>query len=229
MGKIAVFFLSLLTACSATKDNPDPYSAFNRDMLEFNIVVDKNILRPIAYAYKEIVPEIVRYSASNFLLNLKEPFQCLNYTASSDAEHAVNSLFRFVINSTLGIFGLFDVGEQIGLEKSETSYKNTLKKIGVPTGDYLVLPILGSSSTRDAIAEPVSWFVDPVVYFIGFPYMFAKTIVSVVSDRAENSEFVDKSIDDSMDLYSSMKSIYMQKYGDGLLDFGDPQDSPSPD
>jgi phospholipid-binding lipoprotein MlaA len=148
---------------------------------------------------------------------------------SSESEYAANSLFRFVVNSTIGIFGLFDVGEQIGLEKREISYKSALKKIGMPTGDYLVLPILGSSSTRDAIAEPVSWFIDPVGYFIGFPYMLARALVTMVHDRSENSEFVDKTINDSMDLYSSMKSMYMQKYGDGLPDFGDPQDSPAPD
>jgi phospholipid-binding lipoprotein MlaA len=213
MKKKKLFVFLLTAACSTTPDNPDPHGVFNRDMHEFNMIVDKNVLKPVASTYKDVTPDPVRESVSNFLGNLKEPFYFVNYFVTGEAEYTANSLFRFVVNSTLGILGLFDVGAPIGLEKRETSHKSTLKKFDVPTGDYLVLPVLGPSSTRDAIAEPISWFADPVGYFIGFPYMLAKTVVSIINDRAENSELIDSTIRNSIDLYLTMKSLYLQKYG----------------
>jgi phospholipid-binding lipoprotein MlaA len=177
------------------------------------LAIDKNVLKPVSSAYKEVTPDIMRESISNFLINLKEPFYFLNYLVTAEGENATNALFRFVINSTVGILGLFDIGEQIGLEKAETSHKSTLKKYDVPTGDYLVLPILGPSSTRDAIAEPISWFADPVGYFIGFPYMFAKAVLTIIHERAENSGMMDSMLRDSMDVYAIAKNLYFQKYG----------------
>ncbi|MDR3187181.1 MAG: VacJ family lipoprotein [Holosporaceae bacterium] len=211
--RVTLAILFFLTSCSSSPDNPDPYEEFNRDMHELNMAIDENILEPVASTYNEVAADPVKESVSNFFMNLKEPFYCINYAATLDAEYAANSLFRFFINSIFGAFGLFDVAEQIGLEKAETSHRDTLKKLDVPTGDYLVLPVLGFSSTRDAIAEPISWFADPVGYFIGFPYMIAKAVLSTISDRAENSGAIDDVKENSFDLYSTTKSIYLQKYG----------------
>jgi phospholipid-binding lipoprotein MlaA len=217
---VILFFL--LTSCSTTRDNPDPHKEFNKDMLELNLAIDRNVLKPVSSTYKEITPDVMRESISNFLINLKEPFYFLNYLVTVDGGNAVNSLFRFIINSTVGIFGLFDIGEQIGLEKAETSHKSTLKKYGIPTGDYLVLPLLGSTSTRDAIAEPISWFADPVGYFIGFPYMLAKAVLTIIHERAENSGMMDSVLQDSVDVYAVAKNLYFQKYG-----VADPDDEES--
>ncbi|MDR1334401.1 MAG: VacJ family lipoprotein [Holosporaceae bacterium] len=202
-----------LTACSATHNNPDPHKNFNKDMLEFNLMLDKKILRPAASTYKSATPNAVNTSISNFLWNLKEPFFFINYCATANAECAANSLFRFAINSTIGILGLFDIGWRIGLKKTETSLKATLKKWEIPTGDYLMLPILGPSSTRDAIAEPIAWYIDPVGYFIGFPYMFAKTIFSIINERAENLKVMDANLENTVALYFASRSLYLQKYG----------------
>ncbi|MDR2723856.1 MAG: VacJ family lipoprotein [Holosporaceae bacterium] len=213
-----VFLFFLLTSCSTTQDNPDPHREFNKDALEFNLIVDKNILKPVSSTYKKVTPDPVRESISNFLINSKEPFFFLNYLITAEAENAANSLFRFLINSTFGVLGFFDVGERIGLKKNETSYKKTLKKLSIPTGDYLVLPVLGSSSTRDAIAEPISWFANPVGYFIGFPYMFAMSVLSIIHERAENSTLLDSTIRDAINIYAITRSLYLQKYGFPELD-----------
>jgi phospholipid-binding lipoprotein MlaA len=210
--KIFPIVFLMLIACSATQNNPDPHKNFNEDALEFNLIVDKNILKPVSSTYKDVVPDGMRRCVSNFLWNLREPFFFINYCATANAENAANSLFRFVINSTIGVFGFFDVGGHVGLQKSEISHKTTLKKWGVSTGDYLVLPILGASSTRDAIAEPISWYLDPVTYFIGFPYMFAKSILSIIDDRAENSNIVNANLNNSIGLYFTLRSLYLQKY-----------------
>jgi phospholipid-binding lipoprotein MlaA len=210
--KTSLLALLLLSSCSETIDKEDPHEQFNRDVLEFNLTVDKNILKPTASAYKEALSDDVREIVLNFLTTWKEPFYFVNHILTAEGESACNSLFRFVFNSTLGVLGLFDVAGEIGLEKAETSHKDTLKKWGMPTGDYLVLPVIGFSSTRDAIAEPISWFADPVGYLIGFPYMFAKAVLSEISNRAENADTIDPIIDNSMDLYSTTRSMYLQRY-----------------
>ncbi|MDR2794155.1 MAG: VacJ family lipoprotein [Holosporaceae bacterium] len=204
----------LLTACTS-QEVDDPHAEFNRDMLELNLAIDENVLCPVATAYRDVTPHDFRESVSSFLSNIKEPYYMLNYVVSFDAEHTANSLFRFFINSILGFLGFFDVAAEIGLEKSETSYKDTLHTICVPTGDYLILPIFGSSSTNYAIAEPISWFCDPFTYVLGLPCSIVKFVVHAVSDRAEKKQenSVTDLIKGSMDLYSVTKSMYFQKYG----------------
>ncbi|MDR3151632.1 MAG: VacJ family lipoprotein [Holosporaceae bacterium] len=214
MIRVLIFPLVLLLAsCASDPDDTDPAEDFNRDMQEFNIALDKAILRPSAAVYKECLADELQSVLVNFLRNLSEPFYCVNYLISFNGEQASNSMFRFVINSTLGFGGLFDMGNEVGLKRRETSYKETLRNIEIPTGDYLVLPVFGPSSTRDALAEPVSWFMDPLGYVIGFPYMFAKTAMLMITERADNFEVLDSMMKESLDLYSTAKSMYFQKYG----------------
>ncbi|MDR2681698.1 MAG: VacJ family lipoprotein [Holosporaceae bacterium] len=227
MKKRSILPLLLLISCASDPKQEDPLEEHNRGALELNLMLDRNILRPVAVTYKECLATGVRHSVANMLSNLNEPYHCVNYVLLFDGENVANSLFRFFINSTIGIFGIFDVADAMGLPKKEVSLKDTLRKKEIPTGSYLVLPILGSSSTRDAIAEPVSWLINPVGYLIGFPYMLAKTVLHGISDRAENAEVIDSIIKDSMDLYSTTKNIYIQKYG--LKNEDEFLDSPSPD
>ena len=212
-----VFFgllLGLIGCASTTEnDDKDSYQRFNRGAFEFNVKLDENILRPVAFRYKELTPNNFQTMMSNGLSNLKEPFYAVNYALCFDSDNFVTSLFRFGLNSTLGFFGLLDVAADYGIPKAETSHSATLSKIGIPTGNYIHLPILGSSSVRDTIAEPISWFADPVRYFIGPIYMLAKAAMSAVSSRAENMEFIDSSLNDVADPYSSLKSVYFQQYG----------------
>ncbi|MDR1236512.1 MAG: VacJ family lipoprotein [Holosporaceae bacterium] len=215
---VGIVLLMFLVACSATRENPDPHRGFNKDMLEFNLMADKKVLKPAAETYQGVTSDAVREGVSNFLQNLKEPFFFVNYSLAGEAECAASSLFRFSINSTIGILGFLDIAERIGLSKKETSFKTTLKKWGVPTGDYLVLPLLGASSTRDTISEPIAWYADPVGYYIGFPYMLAKAILSTISDRAENSKIIDANLNNTMDPYFSIRSLYLQKYGTDDVD-----------
>lgn len=208
----SVSILGLLTACSTTIDNPDPHRTFNKNAMEFNNDVDDYVLRPLAVCYDTAVPDVVKGSFYNFFLNWKEPYHIVNYTLEFEGENASTSLFRFLINSTIGILGLFDVAEFIGLDGNPTNHQATLTKLDVPNGDYLVLPIFGASSTRDAIAEPISWFADPVGYFIGLPYMLLKAGLSAVDNRAAHMAVIDNAKKDPDSMYATMKSIYTQKY-----------------
>lgn len=210
---VVIVMCSMLVACSSTPDNPDPHRKFNKNALQFNMDMDTYVLRPVAAGYNAVFHEEIQKSISNFLTNWKEPFYTVNYALSGEMEGTANSILRFAINSTFGLLGLFDVAKYAGLDKAETSHKETLKKWDMPNGDYLVLPVFGPSSTRDAIAEPISWFADPVGYFIGFPYMLIKAICSVINDRASNMQIVDDMKKDPDSAYSMMKSVYFQKFG----------------
>ena len=208
----SLVFLVLIGCASSPEDN-DPYKDFNRGAFEFNRAVDKNVLKPVAITYKDVTHDGLRESISNFLFNIKEPFNFVNYVLCFDPENAITSLCRFCINSTVGAFGLFDISSELGVPKYATSHKETLKKWGVQNGNYIMLPLLGPSSTRDTIAEPVSWFMDPVGYFIGTPWMIAKAVLGAVSDRAEHGETIDAGLKDGSDPYSTVKSLYFQQYG----------------
>ena len=220
--------LMFITACASTPEDPDPHKDFNEAMLEVNLSLDEHILRPASRVYEDVTEEPVRLMISNFLDNLKEPFYLVNYTLQADDENIASSIFRFLINSTVGILGLFDIAELIGIPKHSTGHKDTLRKMEIPHGDYVMLPVFGASSTRDAVAEPVSWFADPVTYFIGWPFAISKTVLQMVADRAENSKLIDSAIDDSENLYSTMRSVYLQKYGVGD-EIPSANDGPSPD
>lgn len=204
----------VLVGCSATPQDPDPHEEFNRDMTDFNLAVDKNVLKPVAEAYKSATFEPAQRSVSSFISNCKEPYYLVNYSLQGDGEKVLTSFFRFLINTSIGFLGLFDVASELGLEKRDTSYQETLKKWSMPTGDYLVLPILSSSSTRDVIAEPISWFADPVGYIIGWPWMLAKSVVGAVDRRAQNGKMIDATLDNAIDPYLLMRDLYLQQYGE---------------
>lgn len=203
----------LLIGCSSTPKNPDPHENFNRDALCFNLTLDQKVLKPIASGYENLTMEPFQRSVSSFLFNLKEPFHLVNYALQGDADHAVISIFRFLINSTVGFLGLFDIASDLGLQKRETSYKETLKKWNMPTGDFLMLPVLSSSSTRDVIAEPISWFADPVSYIVGWPWMLAATVARAVDDRRVNGKTRDDMLRNFTDPYPLMRDIYLKTYG----------------
>lgn len=220
--------LLLLTACSATPEDPDPHKDFNEAMLEINLSLDKNVLKPASHVYEDITCEPTQRMISNFLDNLNEPFYFVNYTMRFSGEEMATSIFRFLINSTLGIFGLFDVAELIDLPKHKTNYKETLHEMHMPHGDYIVLPVFGFSSTRDTIAEPISWFANPINYVLGWPLSISKSVLQMIVDRSENANIIDSTINESYDIYSKTRSIYLQQYGNGF-DVPSIEEGPSPE
>ncbi len=205
--------LILIAGCASTEERPDPHKNFNEAMLKLNLKIDEHAIRPVSEGYKKATISPMQKGISNFLSNLNEPFYVVNHVLTANGQKLFDSIFRFVLNSTIGIFGLFDVAGSLGINKAETSHKETWKKWKVPTGDYVVLPVLGSSTTRDAITEPVSWFMNPVTYLISWPLSVTKAVAQVIVDRAENGKTLDETLQNSPDVYSTVKSFYLQKYG----------------
>lgn len=162
-----ILLLALLSASCATVGGPpnpdDPLESFNRSMFAFNETLDSYAIKPVARGYKAITPEFVDTGISNFFSNLDDILVIINDLLQLKFEQALKDFARFVYNTTFGLGGFIDVATGFGLPKNNEDFGQTLGYWGVPSGPYLVLPILGPSSVRDAagFAVDVSYF-DPV-------------------------------------------------------------------
>ncbi len=165
----------LLTGCATPKDpgysslSPpplsDPLEPVNRMVFGFNDGLDRFLIRPVAVVYAHIVPSAVRLSVSNFFSNLQLPATIANDVLQGRFTQGRLDFERLVINSTLGIAGLFDVAGAVGRPRHEEDYGQTLARWRLPAGPYLVLPLLGPSNVRDVVAlVPAFIYTDPVPY-----------------------------------------------------------------
>lgn len=131
---------------------PDPFETFNRAVFSFNEAVDAAVLEPVARAWKAVVPEPVRQGVRNVFGNVEDAWSALNHLLQGKGQDGVQMTVRFVTNTTFGLGGLFDIAGDIGLERRSEDFGQTLGRWGVPAGPYLVLPLLGPRSVRDAAA-----------------------------------------------------------------------------
>ncbi len=145
------FALSYLHA----EDINDPLENFNRITFAFNESLDNRLAKPIAEIYTSF-PKPIKTTVSNFFDNLEEIDTTVNQILQGKFAYAANDLTRFLINSTIGLAGIFDVATKIGLPRHEEDFGQTLALWGVPSGPYIMLPVLGPSSARDAFSRPVS-------------------------------------------------------------------------
>ena len=145
---------ALLVGCAAGPGtNPrDPWEPYNRDMAKFNEAVDGALLKPAATAYKAATPAVVRTSVSNFFGNLNDIWTAVNGALQLKGQVAAESFMRFNINTFFGFGGILDIASEMNLERHQEDFGQTLGRWGVPTGPYLVLPLLGPSTLRDATA-----------------------------------------------------------------------------
>jgi phospholipid-binding lipoprotein MlaA len=160
MGRLAALLVALLLAGCATtgeRDPKDPWEGMNRQTHAFNEALDNAILKPMVTGYVDVVPGWIREGVNNFFTNLEDVGNGLNNILQGKPKAGVSDLSRFVANSVFGIFGLWDIATPLGLEKHDEDFGQTLGLWGVPPGPYVVLPLLGPSSARDAPAR----LVDP--------------------------------------------------------------------
>jgi phospholipid-binding lipoprotein MlaA len=143
---------------SSIEKYSDPWEGFNRRMYYFNAKADEHILLPVVSGYKAVTPDIVETGISNFFSNLGEIPVFINSLLQFKPAVAAETLGRFAVNSTIGIFGLFDVATPIGLDEQNEDFGQTLGAWGVGAGPYLVLPLLGPSSLRDATGAAIDMF-----------------------------------------------------------------------
>jgi len=145
----------VLTGCATTASNPqDPLEGYNRAMFSFNDAVDRAVLKPVATGYKNVVPGFAQTGVGNFFGNLSDAWSSVNNLLQGKPEQAGTDFGRVALNSTFGIFGLLDIASEAGMQKSDEDFGQTLGKWGVPSGPYLILPLLGPSTVRDTAALP---------------------------------------------------------------------------
>ena len=205
-----------LEAMTAFVETPDPYEPVNRGIFEFNLVLDKVILRPIAFVYKEVVPDMVRGFIQNFMNNLRSPVIFANDLLQGETERAGDTLVRFMMNSTIGVVGIFDFAGELGIEGHKEDFGQTLAVWGLDSGPYLMLPILGPSSPRQVTGRLVDFLFDPLT-FVGQPeWGVGRYAMRSVDDRAEHYNAIDALERTSLDLYAAVRSMHRQLRGDEI-------------
>jgi phospholipid-binding lipoprotein MlaA len=157
----AAFLCLLMSGCATTRDNPDPWEGLNRKTYAFNDALDRAVMKPVAQGYQRVAPAFVQEGVNNFFDNIEDVATSLNNFLQGKPKEGLSDAGRFLANTVLGVFGLWDVATPMGLEKHYEDFGQTLGVWGVQSGPYLVLPLLGPSTARDAPAK----IVDPAWYY----------------------------------------------------------------
>jgi len=208
---MAVIASVMLSACAATPQE-DPMESMNRGIFKFNEVVDNILLKPVAKGYRGITTPYIRDRIGGIANNLGEPVTVANALLQGDVNRSFISFWRFLINSTVGIGGMFDVASTAGLSYRVEDFGQTLAVWGAGSGPYIVLPIFGPSNARDTVGMVVDYFTDPFHYAMEddtdeFYYGAAKGIVK----RERLLDPIDDIYESSLDPYTSFRSIYTQQ------------------
>jgi phospholipid-binding lipoprotein MlaA len=205
-----------LTGCasapspSGKADPRDPWERINRSTFKFNDALDRAIARPVAKAYVKVTPKIVRTGVSNWLGNLDTVPTIINDALQGKFKMAGHDTARFLLNSTLGLGGLFDPASAAGLEYNDEDLGQTLGKWGIKSGPYLVLPILGPSSARDAFSRAADTFMEPVWYLEDDSTRYLIRLVDLLDQRAGLLE-LDAQLERSYDRYAFVRNAWLQR------------------
>ena len=205
-----LLLLALIIVPSTYASDDDPLEPMNRAIFEFNEIVDDNVLKPIAKGYKYVTPDPVEVGISNFFSNLGEIGTITNDLLQLKFAQAGRDTMRFFLNSTLGIFGIFDVATPLGLSKNKEDFGQTLGFWGVPDGPYLVLPFLGPSSFRDGPSMIVDYELSPVEQLHNEERQVLQTL-DIVDTRARllrATKILDTA---AKDKYIFIRESYLQK------------------
>lgn len=196
---------------AATAANPaDPFEPFNRSIYSFNTALDDAVVKPVATLYRDITPAIAREGVGNFFANLSDAWSFLNNLAQAKGEGAYYSIVRFSVNTVFGIGGLFDVASEMGLPRRTQDFGLTLGRWGVPTGPYLVLPVLGPSTVRDTAALPVDVKGNPLGYTHDVSARNSLAVLGLVDKRARLLQAGDMLDAVALDKYSLTRDVYLQ-------------------
>ena len=204
----------VLSACRVPLEDgiSDPFEASNRQAHEINKSIDKNIIRPMALIYGDITPIKLQSVANNMSMNFSLPRYSMNYILQGELMNASRSSMKFLVNSTLGVGGIYDFSSQLGLTSEKTDFGETMAKWGFREGPYLEILVLGPSNQRDGIGKVVDLVLDPVS-LIGVGAKSAATATSVafgLSARSQFRESIDSILYESADSYAQSRLFFLQ-------------------
>jgi len=207
---------ALLPACAALppgtqRDPRDRFERVNRSVYHFNSVMDRDVARPVAQAYVAATAPPVRSGVSNFFANLGYTKVIVNDLLQGKARQFASDTARLVVNTTVGIGGLFDPAAQLGLAAHDEDFGQTMGKWGVPSGPFVMLPVLGPSTVRDSFGLLADHFSEPDTYLVhGWQGQVGLRVGSLVDERASLLG-TDEMLDKSYDQYAFLRNAYLQR------------------
>jgi phospholipid-binding lipoprotein MlaA len=214
----------------------DPWEPMNTGIFEFNRQMDRFVLKPVAQGYNFVVPDLVQVGVSNFFYNIRFAPRFLNNVFQGKVKGAGIEVGRFLINSTVGIAGFFDVAKKIDLVTPEEDLGQTLGFYGVKPGPYLVLPFLPPFTVRDftgyvgdVFLNPINWLVAPIIEVDGVPSVIehknrmtssiiqtGSRVGEIINERSRNLEKFQGVEEATLDLYTAVRNAYLQKRGQAV-------------
>ena len=223
----ALIACALIGGCATGKKGPDPRDPFepiNRGIYNFNEKVDQAVLQPTARVYRFVVPSFVRQSVSNAFSNVDDVRVGINNVLQGKFAIAYGDFGRVMINSTLGVLGLFDIASEAGIEKHQEDFGQTLAKWGVREGPFIMLPLFGPSTVRDTGGWVVDWFLDPITYVNpsrAHNQLLFGRIISRRTELLDASKVLDAA---ALDEYEFVRDAYLQRRGNLVYDGKPPAD-----
>jgi phospholipid-binding lipoprotein MlaA len=231
---LLLIVLAGLGGCASAPKRPyppsdnDPLQSVNRVTYRFNDAVDRAVFKPVAKGYKKYTPSPVRRSVGNFFDNISSPVVIVNDLLQGKVVDALSDTGRFVVNSTVGVLGIFDPATQFGLDKHDEDFGQTLGKWGVPPGPYLVIPFLGPSDLRDAPARYVDAQMNPLYQYEKDRTRIAAQAIYIVDTRANLLDAEDF-LTNAFDPYVTLREAYLQRRRYLIYDGNPPPQYPEED
>lgn len=234
--RIAVLLaVALLAGCATTMQQArggpgqrlDPWENWNRKVFAFNETVDRTVLKPVATVYAKIVPQPVRRGVDNFFANFADAWSAVNDVLQGKGQAAFENVVRVSTNTVFGLFGILDIASEFGLDHQYEDFGQTLGRWGFGAGAYIVLPLLGPSSVRDAAALPLDRLASPALLINDGRAQFGIVGLQIINTRA-NLLGASQVFDDiALDKYTFLRDAYLQRRRSLVFD-GDAPDLPDP-
>ena len=199
-----------LTGCATSGNPKDPIEGYNRAMFAINDGVDQAVVRPVAVGYDAVLPSPIRKGVTNFFGNIADVFTGVNNILQGKIASGVSDFGRVVVNTTIGILGLFDVASEVGMEKHDEDFGQTFGSWGIPSGAYVVLPLLGPSTVRDTFGKVLDMETNPVANINDVATRNSLLLLSVVDLRASLLPADKLVAAAALDKYSYVRDAYLQ-------------------
>lgn len=229
-GIVALATLLALQGCASNPNavTRDPWEPFNRSVSLFNEGIDNVLLKPVATVYRDVTPPLVRTGVSNFFGNLGDLWSAVNSALQLKGRNALENLFRFNVNTFFGLGGILDIASEMDLERHKEDFGQTLGRWGVPTGPYVVLPILGPSTLRDALSLTFDRQGNPITYVDNNStryFLYGMKAVDARANLLRTSSVLDQA---ALDKYTFTRDVFLQYRRAEIFDGNPPESNTTP-
>ena len=226
---VAVAAMSTGCATGPNANPKDPLEPMNRSIARFNDSLDENVLKPVATGYRDATPDLVQKGVRNVFNNLSDMWSTVNSGLQLKGRDTAESFMRVVVNTVFGVYGIFDVATEIKLQRHTEDFGQTLGYWGVPSGPYLVLPLLGPSTLRDTAGLPVDTSADVVRNLDHIPTRNSALSLRIVEKRADLLKTTGMLEQAALDKYSFTRDSYLQYRRAQIYDGNPPEEEDLPD